>query len=215
VIVLSNHDRNLYIQKFGIYPRVIYNPLTILPDGKAQGNKKFLAIGRFSPLHKGFDILIKAFALFAEHDSEWTLDIVGDGPEKKYFESLIEEYALHDRISIYPFTKDIGTFYKNASVYILSSRWEGQALVILEALSFGLPLITSAIPITEEILDNKGVALFFENENPEDLCRKMVEMANLEEDKLTGMSDNALLFVKNFSISEIIPRWEELLHDLE
>lgn len=213
IIVLSNHDKHLYIQKLGIHPQVIYNPLTIIPQGKSHGNKKFLAIGRFSPLHKGFDILIKAFARFAEHDNEWTLDIVGDGPEKSYLESLIEEYRLHGKVSFFPFTKNVESFYKNASVYILSSRWEGLPLVLLEAMSYGLPIITSNLPITKELLENKGIGLFFENENIEHLCQKMIDMVNLGDDKFSEMQNNALLFVNDFSIDKIVPQWESIFKE--
>lgn len=215
IIVLSHNDSNLYRQKFGIHSQVIYNPLTILPDGKAQAEKKFLAIGRFSPLHKGFDILIKAFALFAEHDNEWTLDIVGDGPEKKYFESLIEKYALGNRILIHPFTKNVGAFYKKASVYILSSRWEGFGLVLLEAMSYGLPIIASELPVTKELLDSKGVGLFFQNENIEDLCQKMKNIAQMDNLELKKMSGNALAYSNYFSISKITEEWENLFIDLQ
>ena len=100
-VVLCKYDA----QQYHFPTKVIYNPLTIKPGEKSTGNsKKFLAVGRFSRLHKGFDLLIEAFRIFAEEDKEWTLDIVGEGVEEPIYRKLIKKYQLEDRIHIHPFT---------------------------------------------------------------------------------------------------------------
>jgi len=216
IIVLSKADQIRYLNNLNINSHVIYNPLTVNNQGKVEvRNKTFLAIGRLSTRTKGFDVLIKAFARFAAENKDWDLKIVGDGPEKEYLQSLINERKLEEKIVIYPFTKDIETFYRMSSVFILSSRWEGFGLVLLEAMSFGLPIIASELPVTKELLDSKGVGLFFQNENIEDLCQKMIEMTNLEENKLSEMSNNALLLAEKFSIDKIVLEWEEMINSLE
>ena len=73
-VVLYRYDA----QQYSFPTKVIYNPLTLIPGEKSKGtSKKFLAVGRFSRLHKGFDLLIESFRIFAESNKEWTLDIVG------------------------------------------------------------------------------------------------------------------------------------------
>ena len=63
IVVLSKSDERLFRENLGLESVTIYNPLTLTPRGRASVEyKKFLAIGRFSPKHKGFDLLIKAFA---------------------------------------------------------------------------------------------------------------------------------------------------------
>ena len=95
-IVLSNDDA----QRYHIATKVIYNPLTLKPDSPSTGtSNKFLAVGRFSRQHKGFDLLIEAFHLFAETNDDWTLDIVGEGPEEPLYRQLIEDYGLQKRIT--------------------------------------------------------------------------------------------------------------------
>lgn len=111
-----------------------------------------MAVGRFSHQHKGFDLLIEAFHIFAEENKDWTLDIVGEGVEEPMYHKLIKEYQLEERITIHPFTNHIQKFYGEAQVYILSSRWEGMPLVLMEAMSHGLPIISSNLPICEEIM---------------------------------------------------------------
>ena len=87
VIVLCNHDAETYYNYDSHFqPTVIYNPLTLIPGKMSEGNShRFLAVGRFSHRHKGFDLLIEAFHIFAQHNSDWKLDIVGEGVEEELY----------------------------------------------------------------------------------------------------------------------------------
>lgn len=212
IIVLTNYDKELYLEKLNIISEVIYNPLTIVPGEKSSPlNKKFLAIGRFSHLHKGFDILIEAFAIFAQQNQDWTLDIVGEGPEEGLLRSLISKHKLEQRITLYPFTNDVQKHYSAASIYVLSSRWEGFPLVLFEAMSFGLPIISSNIPVAREILEKKGVAVLFENESSMDLAQKMGDIINGID--LKKMSEIALEHSQINSIERIVQQWETLFDE--
>ena len=85
----------MYQKTFGFRPSTIYNPLTLKPGPRSDGKqKRFLSVGRFSPKHKGFDLLIQAFALYAKNHQDWSLDIVGDGQEKEQLEHMIVENCL-------------------------------------------------------------------------------------------------------------------------
>jgi glycosyltransferase involved in cell wall biosynthesis len=155
-VVLCQYDAKQYY-----FPtKVIYNPLTLVPGERSKGiSKKFLAVGRFSRLHKGFDLLIEAFHIFAKKNKEWTLDIVGEGVEEPLYRQLIQKYKLDDRITIHPFTNHIQQYYSDAQVYVLSSRWEGFGLVLVEAMAHGLPVISSDLPTSKEIMGNFGLYL--------------------------------------------------------
>ena len=93
IVVLSQADAVAFMKNMGLPTEVIYNPLTVNPKGRGDVYyKKFIAIGRFSYAHKGFDILIEAFSRFAEHNKNWNLEIVGEGPEECLYRSLIKKY---------------------------------------------------------------------------------------------------------------------------
>lgn len=213
VVVLCNIDKKLFQEEMGSNFVTIYNPLTVAPHGQGHfSNKRFLSVGRFAHKHKGFDILIKSFALFAKSHTDWVLDIVGEGPEESLYRSLITEYGLEEKVLLHPFTKNIQMFYSNASVYILSSRWEGFGLVLIEAMAHGLPVISSDIPVAKELMEGKNVALFFENENIEALANMMDSMVchvDFEE-----MSRNALQLVEAFDINKISAEWNRLFKQL-
>lgn len=206
-VVLSRHDAEAY-QAYDqqMVPTVIYNPLTLKPGNPADGHsKRFLAVGRFSRKHKGFDLLIQAFRLFAERNKDWTLDIVGEGPEEDLYREMIAEYDLGERIHLHPFTSDIQRYYSAAQVFVLSSRWEGMPLVLVEAMAHGLPVIASDLPVCQEIMGSFG--LYFQNENIDDLAEKLYKATQLEWRK---KSEEAFIIAHRFDISKVISQWEEI-----
>lgn len=208
VIVLCQDDVNkyhLFDKRF--MPKVIYNPLTLKPGMPSKGNsKKFLAIGRFTPLHKGIDILIEAFNIFASKNIDWHLDIVGEGDEEMKYKTMIEKFHLEDRITIHPFTNQIQDYYSQAQVYVLSSRWEGMPLVLVEAMSHGLPIISSDLPVSKEILEDFG--MYFKNGYIEDLAKKLEGVTHVD---WMSKSKEALEIAKQFDISKIIEQWKQLI----
>lgn len=204
-VVLCHDDS----QKYHIPTRVIYNPLTLLPDAPSEGmSKKFLAVGRFSRLHKGFDLLIEAFRIFAEQNSEWTLNIVGEGVEEPLYRQLIAEYHLENRITIHPFTNHIQQYYHDAQVYVLSSRWEGFGLVLVEAMAHGLPVISSNLPTSQEIMGDFG--LYFINGDVNGMARQMQVATQLDWQET---SKQALQIAARFNIDTIINQWKQLIDE--
>ena len=204
-IVLCQYDA----QQYHFPTTVIYNPLTLTPGDLSFGtSKRFLAVGRFSPKHKGFDILIKAFYLFAQHNNEWTLDIVGEGEEESLYRQMISEYRLEERITIHRFTNHIQPYYSNAQVYVLSSRWEGMPLVLMESMSHGLPVISSNLPVCKEIMGDFG--LYFENENVKELAQTLEEATHFDWEK---KSKDALDIAKRFNLDAIIEQWKQIIED--
>lgn len=208
VIVLCKHDAETYkAYDCHFHPYVIYNPLTLIPGKQSKGNShNFLAVGRFSHFHKGFDLLIEAFHLFAKENSSWKLDIVGEGVEEPMYKGLIQKYNLEDRVKIHPFTNNIQAYYSQAQVYVLSSRWEGFGLVLVEAMAHGLPIVSSDIPTSKEIMGDFG--LYFKNGDVNELAQAL--------DKATKIlwkkeSQKALEIANRFDIKQIINEWKKII----
>lgn len=209
IVVLSKSDAMLMHDNLQLDAKVIYNPLTLTPMGTARYEyRKFLSVGRFSYRHKGFDVLINAFALFAQHNKEWTLEIVGEGEEEPMYRELIKQYHLEERVQIKPFTPDIQQHYAHSSVYVLSSRWEGMPLVLLESMSHGLPVISSDLPIARELMEANETCCFFMNEDIHHLAKCMEKLTN--ETLWMEKSEKSLSRVRNFSVDAIIKEWESV-----
>lgn len=202
-IVLCRDDA----QKYHITTEVIYNPLTLVPGPPSEGtSKKFLAVGRFSRLHKGFDLLIEAFRIFAQDNKEWTLDIVGEGVEEPLYRKYIKEYQLQERIHIHPFTNNIQQYYHEAQAYVLSSRWEGFGLVLVEAMAHGLPIISSNLPTSKEIMGDFG--LYFVNGDVNGMARQMHVATQLD---WNSTSRKAIEIAHRFNLETISRQWQQII----
>ena len=125
------------------------------------------------------------------------------------WELIFKKYNLEDRVTIHPFTSQIQKHYSNAQVYVLSSRWEGMPLVLVEAMSHGLPIITSDLPVSQEILGDFG--LYFKNGDIKDLAERLEDATHIDWHQ---KSQEAFEIAKRFDIDHIIDRWKDLIeHD--
>lgn len=204
-IVLCQDDAH----KYHFPVEVIYNPLTLVPGKPSQGNsKRFLAVGRFAHLHKGFDLLIEAFSIFAKNNKEWTLDIVGEGVEEPLYRKMIADYKLEGLITLHPFTNNIQEYYTKAQVYVLSSRWEGFGLVLVEAMAHGLPIVSSDLPTSKEIMGDFG--MYFTNGNVNELAEQLHKATEIEWNK---KSEEAIQIAQRFHIQHIIEQWNKIIYE--
>ena len=204
-VVLCQDDAH----KYHFPTKVIYNPLTLEPGKTSQGDsKRFLAVGRFSHRHKGFDLLIEAFNIFAKDNKEWVLDIVGEGVEEPLYRKMIADYQLEERIALHPFTNNIQEYYSQTQVYILSSRWEGFGLVLVEAMAHGLPIVSSDLPTSKEIMGDFGI--YFKNGDINGLAYCMQKATKIDWEK---KSSEALEIAKRFSIKTIVQQWKDIINE--
>ena len=131
---------------------------------------------------------------------------MGEGKEENSFNELITKYKLEDRITIHPFTNNIQEHYSNAQIYVLSSRWEGMPLVLVEAMAHGLPIVTSDLPVSKEILGDFGI--YFKNGDIEELAQRLEDATKID---WKEKSKEALTIAQRFDIKNIIKQWEELI----
>ena len=208
LVVLCNNDAKQFVNYDShLKPIVIYNPLTLTPGQLSTGtSKRFLAVGRFSYQHKGFDLLIKAFQLFCNNNQDWILDIVGEGDMEFEYKALIREYHLENRIQLHPFTNRIQDYYSNAQVYVLSSRWEGMPLVLVEAMSHGLPIVASDLPVCKEILGDFGI--YFKNGDIQELAQRLEDATRINWPEKT---QQAIDIAKKYDIEQIIRQWKTII----
>ncbi|MCQ2222845.1 MAG: glycosyltransferase family 4 protein [Bacteroidaceae bacterium] len=210
VVVLCDSDVDQFRRKMQLKTTRIYNPLTVRAVGKADPtSRRFLSMGRMENGHKGFDILIRAFALFAQKDEDWQLDIVGEGPEQDALQALIDSNQLGDRVRLHPFTKDVGQYYRQSSVYVLASRWEGFGLVLTEAMSYGQSILASDLPVTRELLVGRPFASLFPMGDEAALADAMLRVA--QRDDLEDMAEQAIDYASHFGTNAIVGEWKKRL----
>ena len=147
VTILTEEDKKVIGHRLkNVY--VMPNPLAIEPsDDIPSPQQIILAAGRVDNWHvKGFDILVKSFGLIMKDDSfknkysGWRLQIAGvwrDPKTREYLDGIAKECGVLDQIDYLGFVDDMKPLYQNASIFVLSSRYEGFGLVLIEAMSQG------------------------------------------------------------------------------
>jgi glycosyltransferase involved in cell wall biosynthesis len=217
VVTLTQKDRVLMEERYHPIQCICIpnaSSFEIAPYHTFKRDQTILAIGRLTA-QKGFDLLIQSYALIANNNSGWKLLIVGDDyGEQKHLEELIDHHDLRQKVSILPATKDIIQYYRSAGLYALSSRFEGLPMVLIEAMSFGLPLIAFDCPTGPAELVNSENGLLVENgnvhkfaealeslmQNPEVLHMKAIGA----EKQAAGFTKEKINKVWNHFISEIL-----------
>jgi glycosyltransferase involved in cell wall biosynthesis len=172
-----------------------------------------VAAGRLTP-QKGFDLLLEAFVPVARRHPEWSLRIFGAGPERGRLEALVAEHGLHDAVLLAGPTPRLGEELARASLFVLSSRFEGFGMVIVEAMSKGLPVVSFDCPRgpAEIIADGADGVLV----PPEDVGALSRAIMALVEDapRRRRLGAEALGTARRYDPAAIGRRWQLLLHEL-
>ena len=213
IITLTKNDALNY-KPFHSDVTVMANPTPLqLKTDKIIGVSKTLnnivSIGRLT-YQKGFDRLIKAWSLVEAKYPNWTLSIYGEGEDKEKLEKIIMDKNLKN-IILKGLTNDIQAAYDNAAFYVMSSRFEGLPVVLIEAQSRGLPIVSFDCPSgPAEIVHHNIDGLLVENGNTVALANAMIKM--MEEPQLRQkMANQALKSAQAYHIDEIIEQWLHLL----
>lgn len=195
---------------------VIPNPVTIKPKPSQHNNRKqVLAVGRIC-YEKGFDRLVKAWAIVTKKHPEWILSIVGpfdDIAEVKKLRRLIDSLQL-STVQIFPPSNDILYYYINSEILVLSSRYEGMPLVMLEAMSCGVPCVAfDCLCGPRNIISNGKDGLLVHNGDIANLAESVKLL--IENPKLRQfMGENAVKKSQRYALTVIMRQWDALFKSL-
>lgn len=218
VTILTKYDEKYLGSKL---PQkvVMYNPLTFTPLtsddylGSFSGRKNIIACGRVVDwVHKGFDNLIKSYALIADKYPDWDLDIAGWGrPEDyDYLKSIADEYNIGIRIHFLGFCTNIQELLKEHSIFVLSSRIEGFPMILTEAMSMGcVPVSYDVVTGPREIITDGSDGIIVENQNISALAEGMERLIN-DKKLRQEYGLRAIENIKRLSPSIICEEWEKL-----
>jgi len=215
--VLTEGDERDYrqaLQGSGTRLYRIPNGLPALPDTLSdQTAPVVVAAGRLTR-QKGFDLLISAFEQVASSHPEWTLRIYGDGPRQAALEGQIAAAGLDSQVRLMGRSKRMASDMAAGSIFALSSRFEGFGMVLIEAMSAGLPVVSFDCPrgprdIVEDGHDGILVPA-------EDVGAMAAGLSRLMDDQQlrVKMAFAAREKAGHYSMEHIGEKWHELFADL-
>ncbi|KII00050.1 UDP-glucose:polyglycerol phosphate glucosyltransferase [Streptomonospora alba] len=215
VAVLTNRDREDY-EKLLPGTRLVRIPNAVHSMEQEQSdhtNKIALAAGRLAP-QKGFDMLIPAFKKVVERHPDWQLRIFGTGKKKKELRALIEKHHLYNHVFLMGHTDEMEDELTKSSFYILSSRFEGLPMVVIEAMTHALPVISFDCPTgpADVITDGKD-GMLIPPKNVDALAEAISKMMDDRELRDT-MGAEALKTAQSYAPEHVHMMWEELFTDL-
>lgn len=211
-VVVSDNLRKFYENKIG-KTKCIYIPNVIdnLPDKKSKlTNKNIITIGRLSP-EKGQKDLIDVFKIVNKELPKTKLFIVGDGPLKQELENYTKELKLTDKIIFTGFlgNKEKEKYILDSSIFILPSYTESFGLVLIEAMSYGLPCIAfdSSDGARELLKDDVGILV--KDRNKEKMAKEIIkELKNAKKD---NYSEKGYKYCQKYLIDNVKEAWLNML----
>lgn len=197
----------------------VYNPLVfenfITKEEYEKKEKRVLFVGRLVEGHKKVSRILNIWKRYeTEHpDGQWSLDIVGDGPDRGRYEDFVKNQNLQ-RVSFYGF-QDPTPYYKRASIFLMTSAYEGWPMTIVESMQNQVACICMKTFLSVSDVIESGVNGILVSDGDEDVMyREMIGLMD-NPDIRKKLVENGLESCKRYSVDKIVDKWEEVFEDLK
>ncbi|SDM22371.1 glycosyltransferase family 4 protein [Nonomuraea jiangxiensis] len=178
-----------------------------------QVNPVVVAAGRLVP-QKGFDLLIQAFAQVVPEHPDWRLRIFGTGPRGTELAGLVEQYGLGGHVTLPGRTERLDKELADASVYALSSRFEGLPMVMIEAMTHALPVVAFDCPTGPGDVLTDGVDGVLVPPRDVDALAATLKRVIADRDLRLSLGTAAAKTALSYGADQVMPRWEKLFEML-
>lgn len=210
-IILTEEDREQWNN-----PRikVIPNSLSFYPSEVSKcENKKIISVGRLE-YQKGYDILIEIWKKVFEKHRDWILEIYGEGSLRKELEEKIKRLGLKNSLLLKGAVSNIQERYLESSIYVMTSRYEGLGMVLIEAMACGLPLVSFDCPCgPKDVITDKEDGYICKFGNIEEMAKKICDLIENEE-KRKKFGKKARENSLRYEESKIMNQWKNLFENL-
>ena len=220
IVTLTEEDKNRYRKDFSLRNKKvtsIYNWMEGINNISTYTNKSksIITVGRIE-YQKGYDYLAKVAVKVLSKHKDWEWDIYGSGNEqiKQNLITALDKGGVLSRVHFKGNVKGTENIYPGHAIYVMTSRYEGLPLVLLEAKQYGLPIVSFDCPTgpSEIILDGENGYLI-ENFDVKQMSQKIIELIRNDELRLR-FSRNAMLDTDKFNKKRIIEQWIELIEEM-
>lgn len=226
VVVQTQQIKQFFNKNIQKMTTVIYNPVNekvfeasydddnenLKLKVKEERLNRIISVGRLYP-QKDQKMMIEAFAKVSERFPEWKLVIFGEGPERESLESLVERLKVKDNVSLPGKSENIIDELKKSKIFCLSSIYEGMSNALVEAICVGLPIVTTRVSGTEELIEN-GVNGFVVNVGDKDSMAKALIKIIEDETLQNQFAEKNKAQAIKFETNTIVDQWEDLVNSV-
>ncbi len=196
-----------------VIPNAIFNETVCKLSPPAEREKIICAVGRLNK-QKRFDLLIDAFSSIAREIPDYRLVIFGEGELRNELQKRIDNAELSNRISMPGTNPEVLKFVNKASVFVLSSDYEGMPNVLMEALALGVPCISTRCDMgPEELIINGENGILVDTGSSEQIAATLLNIIKNPE-LAKKLSKSSMKLRETHSIDEISKKWIEYLQTL-
>ena len=212
VVVLTERDKENY--RTNIKTRkpiyVIANPAQKHPFQYDANSKIILSAGLLLPI-KGYDKAIQAAAKILPEHPDWKWVICGEGPEREHLEKMIAEAHLERQFLLPGTVQNMNEQYQKAAFYVMTSEMEGLPMVLLEAKSWGLPIVSFDIMTGPSDIIRDEVNGYLVPQNDVDVLAERIEQLIVSSELRLQFSQNSQLDMERFDFENIVKKWLEVM----
>ena len=212
LVLLTQHDADSWngLTKTVVIP----NSLPFFPEKPSTCNQKqVIFVGRLNE-QKGLEYLIETWERVHQKHKDWILQIYGDGEQRDLLLHLIREAKLEDAVVVNQSTRQIMDKYLESSIFLLTSRFEGFGMVLIEAMACGVPVVSFDCPWgPADIIKNGEDGFLVEYLNTTEAAEKVVQLIESPELRMK-MGIRARENVQRYSRNTVMKQWIELFYSL-
>lgn len=212
LVLLTQHDADSWngLTKTVVIP----NSLPFFPEKPSTCNQKqVIFVGRLNE-QKGLEYLIETWERVHQKHKDWILQIYGDGEQRDLLLHLIREAKLEDAVVVNHSTRQIMDKYLESSIFLLTSRFEGFGMVLIEAMACGVPVVSFDCPWgPADIIKNGEDGFLVEYLNTTEAAEKVVQLIESPELRMK-MGIRARENVQRYSRNTVMKQWIELFYSL-
>ncbi len=217
ITILTGFDKP-YFERKNKNVVIMPNPLSFEPKPNltVRDNKTIVVAGNLDRYHhKGFDNLIEIAAKVVEKHNDWKFMIVGAGEQGlSFLKEKAMKFGISNNIIFAGYRSDIQNILQTSEIFMLSSRFEGLPMVLLEAASQGIACISyDCISGPSEIIEDGITGILVEDQNKEEMVKKTIELIE-DEDLRKRLGTNAVKYVGKFSLDKIGYKWQQLFEEI-
>ena len=211
-VVLTEEDKKAWKELDNVI--AIHNPVSFRSVAISPLNvNRVIAVGRYT-YQKGFDLLLSAWKQVESSCPQWELAVYGDGNRTPY-EHILDELSIDkSRCHLYPPTSHIQDEYTKSSVFVVSSRFEGLSMALLEAVSCGLPVVSFTCPCGPRDVITDGIDGILVPNGRIDLLSEALVSILSSPDRVREMGKKAQQKSESFMIENLALQWKQLFDSL-